>query len=70
MGQKCKFRKSTKVDLSNPDREEIERMISTYRKAGKKEIPLVINDRLTIMVTPDKCNEKYRRQYIREKGIK
>lgn len=70
MGQKRRFRRCAKVDLSNPDREEIERMISGYQAFGKNEVPLVINDKLTIMVTPDKCNERYRRQYIKMKIIK
>lgn len=69
MRSKKTLRKSTKVDLSKPDREEVERMISTYRQSGKKEVPLVINDKLTIMVTPDKCNERYRRQYIKAQSI-
>lgn len=70
MGQKRKFRRSAKVDLSNPDQEEIERMISAYHASRKKEVPLIINDKLTIMVTPDKCNERYRCQYIKAKSIK
>lgn len=67
MGSKKKLRRSAKVDLSKPDREEAERMISTYQQSGKQEVPLIINDKVTIMVTPDKCNDRYRRQYIKEK---
>lgn len=70
MGQRNKFRRSTKIDLSRPDREETERMISCYQTIRKNEVPLIINDKLTIMVTPDKCNERYRRQYIKARGIK
>lgn len=72
MGQKRKFKRYAKVDLDNPDQAEIERMISDYQQKQRKEVPLIIDDKLTIMVTPDKCNERYRNRYINAmlKGIK
>lgn len=70
MGTKKPFGKPSKVDLSNPDKEEISRMISAYKESRSKEVPLIINDSLTIMVSPDKCNDRYRRRYIQMKNIK
>ena len=59
-----KFGFSEKVDLADPDQEEAKKMISAYKQKMKKEVPLVIDDKLTIMVAPEKCNEKYRCRYI------
>lgn len=70
MGAKKLFGKPSKVDLSNPDKEEISRMILAYQESRSKEVPLIINDNLTIMVPPDKCNDRYRRRYIQMKNIK
>ena len=53
-----------KVDLSKSDRTEVDAMIASYEAQNRVEIPLYINDRLTIYVTPDKCNERYRQKYI------
>lgn len=59
--------KRTKIDLSTNDRYESERMISAYQKSGKVEVPLRINERVTILVPPEKCNEKYRQEYINKR---
>lgn len=54
-----------KVDLKNTDKVKSLEMISSYRQQTKAEVPLRINAKLTILVTPDKCNEKYRQHYIK-----
>lgn len=60
-------RKRPKVDLSNPDKQEINNMISSYKKEEVMEYPLHINEKLTIFVPAEKCTEKYRRWYIKER---
>ncbi len=56
-----------KVDFNNVDKEEGLEMISSYQQQAKDKVPLLINAKLTILVTADKCNEKYRQQYIKKK---
>lgn len=58
-----------KVDLKNIDSKDAEQMISSYQQRVKEEVPLRINEKLTILVTADKCNEKYRQQYIKTKML-
>lgn len=60
----------SKVDLGDADREEVIKMITNYQQSGKEEMPLVIDDKTIIMVSPEKCNEMYRRKYINTKMIK
>lgn len=58
-------KRAEKVDLSNSDRREVYVMIASYKSQSKQEIPLRINEKLTVFVSPEKCNERYRQQYIR-----
>lgn len=62
MGRKRIFK--AKVDLSIPDREGILDMIAAHQQTKELEVPLRINEKLTVMVPPDKCNEAYRQWYI------
>lgn len=61
--------KTRKVDLKNIDSKDAEEMIFSYQQRAKEEVPLRINEKLTILVTADKCNEKYRQQYIKKKML-
>ncbi|WP_195647384.1 hypothetical protein [Bacteroides ovatus] len=59
-------RKNThKVDLNSCDKKEVENMISSYEKEKNIELPLQINNKLVIMVSPENCNERYRQKYIK-----
>lgn len=60
-------RKNTyKIDLNSCDKKEIERIISSYEERKKAEVPLQISNKLTIMVSPENCNERYRQKYIKQ----
>lgn len=59
--------KKPKVDLCNPDKQDINNMIASYKENEAIEYPLYINDKLTIFVPFEKCTEKYRQWYIRER---
>ncbi len=36
------------------------------KKEKKAEVPLQISNKLTIMVSPENCNERYRQKYIKQ----
>lgn len=61
------IRKQPKVDLSNPDKQEVNNMITSYKENECNEYPLYINEKLTILVPISKCTEKYRQWYIKER---
>lgn len=60
-----KMKRTAKVDLSITDEKEFVNMISLYQQKRTVEVPLHINDKLTIMVAPENCNEQYRQKYIK-----
>lgn len=59
-------KKTHKVDLNSCDKKEVEKMISSYEKEKDIELPLQINNKLVIMVSPENCNERYRQKYIKQ----
>lgn len=58
-------KKTYKVDLGSCDKKEVENMISSYEKEKSIELPLQINNKMVIMVSPENCNECYRQKYIK-----
>lgn len=60
-------RKIPKMDLSNPDKQDVNNMIASYKENEAMKCPLYINEKMTIFVPPEKCTEKYRQWYIRER---
>lgn len=46
--------------------EECERRIARQREKEKNLVPLVIDARTTIYVTPEKCNEAYAEEFRRK----
>lgn len=55
-----------KVDISvNGDAEELVRQ---HREVERKLCPLRINERTVILVPDSKCNEKYRREWMKRNG--
>ena len=59
-----------KVDTTNNELSEkaIERIKLQHEKE-KRMVPLVINNKITILVTPDKCNNEYKLQYMRKMNM-
>ena len=54
-----------KVDLNNVElTEKAKERIALQHEKEKKMVPLVINNRITILVTPDKCNNEYKLKYL------
>lgn len=59
------IRRSTKVDLNDTDKKAVENMISSYKQKRNIEVPLRINEKLIILVSPENCNEHYRQKYLK-----
>lgn len=58
-------KRAEKVDLSNPDRDEVNAMIASYEAQGRREIPIRISEKLIVYVSLDKFNEKYLQRYLK-----
>ena len=60
----CDYRiKSDEIHCNQDISDECKHRIARQREKEKYLVPLVIDKRTTIMVTPDKCNEAYAQAY-------
>lgn len=56
-----------KADLRVQETQRVKEMVNSYQQSQKEEVPLRINEKLTVLVPLEKCNEKYRQWYINTK---